>query len=401
MAQSPKSVEEFEEQYRQLLSQNMPVKVRFRYTADTTRAPLGAAVNEKANDRYDTDLSMLYEWGVQSRLTPLQMEYTFKKLINSVSVELQEFEQERKRREQWIVQKGARLNQVKGSGLEAEVKREMKELFEECPLYFLYEIKDGCTYNPDEDDTDLGVTSRSLRRSLSCTFSRRPPSPPRPQSPQHHGEGNGKVHKMQAAKTYQRFLSLIAEDVVGRGGGPRTFDLMSSRRLQPAQGATAMAETILDVIAAVVEELVEDISSGRHVMPVYEKPKVPGRIKVKWNASQTSYYREYPGRNDGRLSLDEFARVLYSAGISWLTKAELERNFSAMDVDQSGYLSLGEILRVSERLLEHVRHLMEHAKELDKNRPHLYQELPRKLQFGELLESYIESNFSKHHGAAD
>jgi len=206
----------------------------------------------------------------------------------------------------------------------------------------------------------------------------------------HHGGEGGVCHEDQCEATHKRLVSHIDMRVtsvvgmIGRASGKFGTGEGGDEKRQDLE-----SKVLAELVAAVEDEL-DHLEIGTQAT-VEPEPGVPGRVKVQWNASGTHYERDYPGRNDGRLSFEEFTRVLYSAGVSWLTRDELQSNFDVMDVDESGYLSLGEVLRVSERLVQRLRQLREFESSL-MDRSHKAGQGNRKFSFAELIEKFVRQS---------
>jgi hypothetical protein len=90
---------------------------------------------------------------------------------------------------------------------------------------------------------------------------------------------------------------------------------------------------------------------------------------------------------DGRLTPQEFERVLFDAGITWLNTKEIRDKFDAIDTDKSGKVNLGEVLSAATRMNELVRQVQEYEKEVKatgRDVPHteLLEEFGSKLLLG-------------------
>lgn len=288
------------------------------------------------------DIDRLVEWGVNSRLTPSQLEYTFKKLIASLASELRHFEKERDRFEELMLHKAKRWVDVEHDrnkeerrkrADQAEIEEEFRVLFEHFPMYYLSELKASCA---------------SPKLSLAKTAD---------------------LFSGKGEQTMRPASSTIREDILRR--------LPASEWDYAAAAALGLAGTIggvnddqihdyqnevTKVIERQADRFFEKLKDGAVSATIAKLPKqsVPGRIEVTWNRKGTHYSKTDPGRNDGRMSFDEFVRTLIGTGVSWLTKEDMARNFKAIDIDNSGFLSLGEVLRVSERMLELIRELREY-----------------------------------------
>mmetsp|Transcript_23275 Transcript_23275/g.73698 ORF Transcript_23275/g.73698 Transcript_23275/m.73698 type:complete len:131 (+) Transcript_23275:79-471(+) len=69
---------------------------------------------------------------------------------------------------------------------------------------------------------------------------------------------------------------------------------------------------------------------------------------------------------DGKISEGEFERLIIMAGITWLTRSQKRQMFRSLDLDESGKISLGEILSVAARIMELICKATAWAKEQER-----------------------------------
>lgn len=217
-------------------------------------------------------------------------------------------------------------------------------------MYFLFELRDGCAI------TDMQATAARFSRAKTERF-----------DDEHHGELGGKSPVKMAAETRDRLLKAMPASDPNSRHVAGVLAVSGPLPTTSRTGPRGFRAQVLQILHEAVDKYVRKLESGEVVPKAVDNGTVPGRIRVKWSSSGAHYFKEDGGgRRDGRLSFEEFMKVLYTSGISWLTKEQMRGRFSVMDEDQSGFLSLGEVLRSCNRMVELVQQLRDYERELDR-----------------------------------
>jgi hypothetical protein len=119
----------------------------------------------------------------------------------------------------------------------------------------------------------------------------------------------------------------------------------------------------------VYEEMHQHIE--RYIEELNNKSKKTENKPKKSKKKDSSEHKT--NSTDGRLSVMEFEKALYNAGITWLDRQNIREKFESMDMDKSGKLNLGEILSAATRMSElvHQAQIWQREQEAkDKRIPH-------------------------------
>jgi len=347
---------------------------------------------------------MLRDWGIKIRggqldsdLTPAQLDYTFKKLIEIISKDLAAFELIRKECECRLIDKSCRAAHLlesimdrKAGGKEPEAGQaprklinvyleeiainkeeakdhrhltaqekarieslefDMDEICRRTPTYFLIELRDSCRQEE--------VVHRKLGMSASneMTMKKAPSSPARGAQRQlmqkaemgHHGEGGGKVVSSVADEVLTRLVEILIPTVTKRTRNSREVLTDASVTMALHEAEKQFCEAVLDFMA---ERISRFVTSNEEQL------------------SSTNNRDVVNSKTDGRMSFSEFQFAMYSAGVSWMTRQDMRRRFDTLDNDKSGFLSLGEVLKGAYYMRNIVRELEEVTKEQQKRDAH-------------------------------
>merc|ERR1719359_915496 len=103
----------------------------------------------------------------------------------------------------------------------------------------------------------------------------------------------------------------------------------------------------MPVNRGVWEEVIVELD--KNIKEIHKKKAENARRKKKGSKEEESRGL------DGKVSPHEFERILFSSGISWLSRTEMRERFDMMDDDGSGKLNLLEVQDEATRVLEIVR----------------------------------------------
>lgn len=318
--------------------------------------------HEIGNSNLD-DVAVLQEWAVASRMTPAQLHYTFKRVTETLTSDLREFDMVRDEVTENILAKARQVldaqvaaaeeglfhDQKKALQRELDQRRqELRELLEHVPVYFLMELNDVCG-SSRQDDALLPRSRHSSDFDMG--------------SVQHRRE----VCLRQVAKTRKNLVRLITQNPT-----------ISLAKWTPKGSIVDPSELALQELLPLVREQVAEILGGLRSQSGSWAMGLPGE-------SEGSREERLRG---GRLSLKDFEVILIRSGISWLTKNDIQRKFEALDAHGSGFLTLGDVLKATHRIKELMRLLSDFRLERGKAGKDLSQaDLVREFMVKLLLEN--------------
>lgn len=323
------------------------------------------------------DVEMLREWGTTARMTHSQLSYAFRLITEALAAELREFDLVRADVEEQMIEKaracvelersldqgGFYVEQRRGIQQNLDRKRgEIRSMLEHVPLYFLMELGTACR----RSQLEFRHAETLLPGSLD----------PAPDDGIAANQQQREVCSGQIAKTSQNLAKLLQRTTTSmRLGGDNTTSsgaASGGATTNPLEGdrSGTLGSNLAD--RACRESLA---ALGQEVDSFLERYRNGQEATVRDGRQETDM-------RDGRLSCKDFQWILLKAGICWLSEDEVRGKFNALDVDGSGYLTLGEVLKVAHRIEELMR--LVHRFETDRRKAGEL-DLPQP----ELLEAFI------------
>jgi len=331
----------------------------------------------------EDDYNMLVDWGLKSKLTPAQLAFAFKKMGEALKRELHAFKEIEETYERIFLVKAVKCMEVQN---DLRLKKELEEkasaeklryeletcrqefqtLCGQVPFNFLGTMRSACKSDRDEEGqgqrSSSGGVARDLSRDLNGSVA--------------DTKDVGRQPLLTAKKTSggpatssQRKTNTIADQQQGtfidnNHLRDKLKVLLASGRGHTSAasgGAVAVVRQKSRGGAARVSEdgvlafIVTEIEAYFHYLN--QNPSGRGHKKAKEPASGGG------GERDGRLTYEEFVKVMFTAGISWLNDEEMRSKFEAMDIDNSGKLNLSEVFSAATRM----QHLVEGARDYERS----------------------------------
>jgi len=335
------------------------------------------------------DYKMLVDWGLTSRLTPAQLAFAFKKLADHLKGELQAFVGVQDVFERILLAKARKYVEIEheidfktkaGEMRQVEqltntlkvYSQEFSTLCDGAPLHFLIRMQAACQKEQDDID-DVGVLALGGHKMSTRTMSVKDkdtksadatniadsqalaPIGRRPLQTRLNMSGAkpASVAPRTLREKLERELHEKMSNSVGSSGGKS----QASVRSKTGQGAAPIDESeVLNKIAVKIDEHLDRLRSDGTSEGA---PGLRGRQKkAQKDVSQTAK----DAKSDGRMTFNEFQKVMFGAGISWLNEDEMRSKFEAMDLDNSGRLNLAEVFSAATRMQQ----LVERARDYEK-----------------------------------
>lgn len=313
---------------------------------------------------------MISEWGT-ARLTPAQLAFTFRRLASSLTHELQRFDEVQFSYTRTILVKCQRcvklqrslespsLSNLQSSKLQYDLavgKQELRAIADEVPLYYLMELAEAC--EPTEAGTSY-PSSASNEGTGSMSL---------PNEDAGVDEGLMTIEARRKFIRARRRLKLykILQEVID-GSNPTGAGAPDKKKTSDEE-----KEVVFRFLADEIHSYLDSIGDGGAPPADASEDPLGGRA-----------FGSNLQVRDGRMTYVEFRKTLFDAGISWLNDEEIHRKFSAMDFDDSGRLSLGEVLAAAARMSQLMVEVHEYEREARKS--------GRQIAHGELIEEFAET----------
>lgn len=357
----------------------------------------------------DADIKMLRHWNLEAHMSPMKMNYVFRRLIKVLQKELSGFALHRyefitsllrKVRMMVALETAAhhdpcRARCAKLKAQAAGVEREISGICSECPIFVLEVIKDECKPMVGPVPEDILGYSLAGKRMPSRRHSGG--SMRSTQS----GTGSMSPAKLRFGGLKRQLTQAFEGTEEPAGVGPDAEDedeehpvvdgsLLSS--VQDVNATLAHAEAhqrgqvrceahptdIINRLDHLITNFLSNSAKGSSSGSEAEewraasKPKhyrfkraarrVARQARNRVEAKDSLYYEgDRASKNmDGRLSFDEFQAAFVACGITHFTTGETRDLFEALDVNNDGYLIIPEVLRIAYRMADLSDLLVQH-----------------------------------------
>lgn len=360
----------------------------------------------------EDDAQMLSDWCLNARLTPAQLFYAFREVRQNLQNELDLFQKDRLEMQQMLVTKTMKIlnmqqelsaTKMQGSSVEIEkkVKRihkglentivELRFFLQQIPLHYLVELNEASSL---AHKTSLGAfdtqaecdkekrkvqEAKKLMNELKASVAKLPAGTAR-------GNQIKALREMRERQKQQREMQATQAP----SGRPSLQKAKTEVCLGEKAGHVAQSK-ILQFFNLLMDHTDVAIRVGKKGKLQCDAYLEKGEGVLQLKDTHMTQKQSSITKRDGRMSKQDFEKVIVGCGITWLTAEEVEDNFKAMDKDGSGMLTIAEVLVFSQRLMELLLLVkdfqmeLEHAGEKTDGRDDLIQQFVTKLMFGEDL----------------
>jgi len=269
------------------------------------------------------------------------------------------------------------------------LEADLRSIFLQVPLAFLVELGDTCKHavscNLDVAPLGAAGATQDIQPEVE-NFLRL----------KQHIDTFPKRHDSAMAGSGARAVQEMRSSAPSAQGRPSLIRANTSYSLGQQAGATSKSITLkmFKLLSSEIESALKAAREGR----LRTREFINGEIHMagqEVTAIQDEHiHQERHGRRkDGRLSKKDFEEIMVRSGITWLTSEDIELRFDTIDTDKSGFLNLGEVLAVAQRLSELMLMVKDHQRELEatkkftgrRDREEVVQSFSTKLLFGDDL----------------
>lgn len=323
----------------------------------------------------EDDYQLLNEWGLKSRMTPAQLSFCFKKLADTLKVELQGFSDLKQSYLKQFISKSAlcvdsdrKLESIKvlreRTPLESQKEvhlSQVRMLFNMVPLHFLVDIQQACDValgrasqaddqpgiQPSYSSMNIGQAS-SMRSTSTLNLGNKNAASQNAVVPS-IGDSQAMI-EMQGGRRDLLSAACSARTVNDQGDMCKDLHDAIAQGLGKHRLKGDMEEKVIEFLANQIKEYVDGVKKSES-----DKPKKSHKRKGQAKSQEDSDPLPQTCSTDGRLSFNEFVRVMLKAGITGSSSEDMRAKFRAVDTDGSGRLNLAEVLTAANRMQYLVR----------------------------------------------